>query len=589
MKKVRLQDFLIIVSVFVVTTVLVLGLYPREDGYGSESNIFFINTLMAVPVIIAVYYIVISFRKQYSKDTTKVDFSIQTKVAMAFMLISILPTLPIILFSNIIINKSLNNAVTLETEQALTKAISVAETRLEYVNNALEKEMQWYKYSIENGLLNLNSFDHLKKTESILSSKGYIYNLYEVNYYSNYKNSIRSLVAKRTVDGEIEREIEKFLEISEITQGVSYQLVSVEDKEIIIAILSDKKKLSMIYKIIPVNVLNDLNELKISKNNYVDQERRLPYQRSLAGILLLIVTVAIIFIAVFVSIIISKSITRPILQLITAAENVGEGDFSVRLFRTAHDEITLLYESFNNMVIELKEKRKILLQIEKLKAWNDVGAKLLHEIKNPLTPIRLSAERIRRKYISNNDNLEQAILSGTETIIEEVNSLEYILNEFKNYSRLPEPKLILGDISNLIVHSVELYKIDSKRNFSVEIENNLPYILFDKQLMKQVFINIIKNAVEATVEDGNIEVGAVNNSDKNIVITIKDNGTGISKQDKERLFEPNFSKKENGTGLGLAIVERIISQHGGMIYCESELGKGTEFIILLQIPRRENG
>lgn len=581
MKKVRLQDFLIITSVFVLTTVLVLGLYPKNNQYGNESSIFFINTLMVVPVIIAVYYIVISFRKKIDEDYKSVDFSIQTKVAMAFMIIAVLPTLPIILFSNIIINKTLNNFVAEETELALRDAITVSEKRIGAITDNINHELYWYSYSINNGIFNLNSSKDVEQIRQILETKGYLYRLYGIGSISDKKNILSKTLAD---SGEFKysAEIEKFLKNSFLPKKSDVHRIKIKDDEVITGIYRNDKYISIITRYIPNSFLEGKLKTEKALELYIEQEKRIPYLQSIAGIMLLIVTILIIVFAVLISVIVSKSITRPIMNLIDAAYDVGEGNFNVRLKRDSQDELTLLYKSFNSMVIELKEKRKILLQMEKLKAWNDVGAKLLHEIKNPLTPIKLSAERIRNRYNNGADNIDTVINSGTETIIEEVNSLQYILSEFRNYARLPEPKLEKYDISKVIDHCVKLFDTEKNIKFETSYEKNLPEIKIDNQLIKRAIINIIKNAVEALDGSGIISVSLRNNSNKNIIISIKDNGPGIPDEDIKKLFEPTFSKKSDGTGLGLAIVERIITQHGGKTYCNSDKN-GTAFIILLQV------
>ncbi|MBN1499959.1 MAG: HAMP domain-containing protein [Spirochaetes bacterium] len=581
MKKVRYQDFLIIISVFVLTSILVLGLYPKNEISGSELNVFFINTIMAMPLILAVYFIVISFRRKISIKNSKIDFSIQTKITLVLLLIALLPSLPVIVISNILVNRSLSSIVSLDTEKVFNRAMIISAEKITSFSEDIRSELLWYNYSVDNKLFNLEDESSRRFITEILNKKGYIFKIYKVGSISENGNAFENMTSD---NGNINfsENIKNFCENAFLKPGISVSKISIENNSILTGLFLNDSYLSVIYRVIPSDVNDDLNMFRNTLQSYIQNKDYLPYLQSITGITLLIISVTVVFFSVLVSIFLAKGITRPITELIESAEKVGEGDLDVKIYRKARDEYAILYRTFNMMVFELREKRKVLMQMQKLQAWNEVGAKLLHEIKNPLTPIKLSAERIHRRFIEKNENLENIVLEGTETIIDEVNGLQHILDEFQQYARLPEPVLAEDDLKLLLENCIKLYKFDNNAVFELYSDPVLNPVKFDKQLMKQVFINIIKNAVEAIGDrdDGRIRI-TIFNSYNRISVSIWNNGPEITEEDKARLFEPNFSRKKDGTGLGLAIVERIILQHNGNIICTSSDQNGTEFLITI--------
>ena len=240
----------------------------------------------------------------------------------------------------------------------------------------------------------------------------------------------------------------------------------------------------------------------------------------------------------------------------------------------------VLVDAFNSMAKQLDENEKFMFQKQKLKAWVEMARKLVHEIKNPLTPIRLSAERMRKLVKEGNPNMENAVITGSETIITEVNSLLKLVSEFNNFARLPEKKAELSSFNKLINESIVLFHGYEDVQFSLNLDTNLPDILIDRGLFRQALNNIISNSIQAFSEKGLIIITTgLDQSGSYQVVRIKDNGPGIKAGDIDKIFEPGFTLKKTGTGLGLAIVEKIVFEHEGKIYCKSIEGQGAEFYI----------
>jgi two-component system nitrogen regulation sensor histidine kinase NtrY len=225
-----------------------------------------------------------------------------------------------------------------------------------------------------------------------------------------------------------------------------------------------------------------------------------------------------------------------------------------------------------------------LIKAQKMAAWQEVARRMAHEIKNPLTPIQLSAQRILKKYSEASEDFGEALRDGTETIVREVKTLKSLVNEFSGFSRMPAVMPVPSDLHQIIESALGLYQgAYQEVRFEKRFSSEIPTTALDRDQMKRVFINLLDNALEAIGEKGSIEIVTryVRNS-RIMRIEFADDGPGIDPKDKVRLFLPYFSTKKRGTGLGLAIVNRIVSDHNGNIRVEDNLPRGTRFII--EIP-----
>jgi two-component system nitrogen regulation sensor histidine kinase NtrY len=229
-----------------------------------------------------------------------------------------------------------------------------------------------------------------------------------------------------------------------------------------------------------------------------------------------------------------------------------------------------------------------LVKAQRVAAWREVARRIAHEVKNPLTPIQLSAQRLRKRY---GDKLSQdgAVFDEcTKTIMKQTGELKELVNEFSNFARMPAAKPAPNNLSEIINEVLLLFKQAHKDiTFEHTCENGIPIMNLDRDQIKRVMINLFQNAVsaiETTGNGGDVEVRTGYNDELQMVTTeVSDTGCGIREEDKSRLFEPYFSTKKSGTGLGLAIVNTIISDHNGYIRVKDNLPKGTKFIIELPV------
>jgi two-component system, NtrC family, nitrogen regulation sensor histidine kinase NtrY len=229
-------------------------------------------------------------------------------------------------------------------------------------------------------------------------------------------------------------------------------------------------------------------------------------------------------------------------------------------------------------VVALEDSTQ-LVQAQKLAAWNEAARRIAHEIKNPLTPIQLSAERIERKFRNRDNDVGEAVEQGTRTIVEEVGQLKRMVDEFARFARMPAIHLRHAQLSLMLEQAAGLYR-DVKPGVTIEVDVDPEIeLLMDPEQIRRAVGNLLKNAVEAT-EQGEIRVSA-RRAPHRVVIEVSDPGRGVADADKDKLFLPYFSTKGRGTGLGLAIVHRIVRDHDGQIHVHDNFPSGTRFEIEL--------
>lgn len=294
----------------------------------------------------------------------------------------------------------------------------------------------------------------------------------------------------------------------------------------------------------------------------------------------LIVSVILLFFISF------NFITRPLKRLQNATLQLASGDLSIRVKESPFSPLNDLIVSFNNMVEELQTNRRKLVQAEKDAAWRDMARVLAHEIKNPLTPMRLSLERLENKYALNSTKFDEIFATVTKVIHEEIDKLQNFSAEFSNFAKLPVADMQYYDINEQIADICSPYQ--NEIELKLKLDEALPLLYADKVQIKQVLDNLIQNSVNAAETLPKIALTTFL-SDSKICIALKDNGKGIEASDQGEIFKPYFTKSKGGTGLGLAIVQRIIDVHDGTIKVESKIGVGTTFTLCFPIVKpREN-
>ena len=228
-----------------------------------------------------------------------------------------------------------------------------------------------------------------------------------------------------------------------------------------------------------------------------------------------------------------------------------------------------------------------LLRAKKAETWQDVARSIAHEFKNPLTPIKLSAERLRKKHAEKSPDFDAVFEECSKTIVQEADGLRKLVDEFANFARMPSSNPTLQSLTPVLEGVVQLYAGAHRDiTFDNEVSSELPDMFLDSEQFKRVFINLFENAVEAMGGKGRISVFANMTTNGMVQIDVADEGPGIPQEDVPRLFQPDFSRKKKKSGLGLAIVLRIIKDHGGTIRVEKNSPRGARFVMELPVEKK---
>ncbi len=297
--------------------------------------------------------------------------------------------------------------------------------------------------------------------------------------------------------------------------------------------------------------------------------------------------VAVIFLVIIVNIL-SYTISNPIIKLQKATEQLSKGNIEIEVESDSKDEIGELVRSFNTMTKELKRSRAELKRVERESAWRDIARQVAHEIKNPLTPMKLAIQHLFYAYTHGSNDFKSILQTTNRLIIDQIETLNRIATEFSDFAKMPSRNYEPLNIDEILKDVVKLLDSENKISLTIDTINLNQEIIGDRDEVKRAFINIIRNSLHAV--DENVcdhKNGKVNiftfKSNGYYSVKIQDNGIGMDEQTLQQLFEPYFSTKSSGMGLGLVITKKIIDDMKGKIFVKSNLTKGTEVEIKFKI------
>ena len=295
---------------------------------------------------------------------------------------------------------------------------------------------------------------------------------------------------------------------------------------------------------------------------------------------------AALFVAGLVSVVTGRRVTRRLERLHKALDAIREGTLDVRLVPEGRDEVADLARGFNDMARTLGETTARVQYLTQVSAWQGIARRLAHEIKNPLTPILLSAQQVQRSYDGDDERYRGTLDTAVEVIEEEVRNLRRLVDNFSRFARLPEVEPERGDLVTLVNDVVAGHP--EVEHLEARVPDAEVGADFDRGLLRQALTNLVKNGAEAAQDAGVVpevvlEVATL--PDRRRLIAVSDNGPGVPEADRERIFEPYVTGKSDGTGLGLAIVKKIVLDHGGTLEVTASQAGGARFEIRLPAPQ----
>ena len=314
---------------------------------------------------------------------------------------------------------------------------------------------------------------------------------------------------------------------------------------------------------------------------------KLEYEARVSQFLTTFINVYVfIFVAIgFIAFFIANSITFPLTLIEEQLRETKIGKKMDPISWKGSDEIGKLINEYNRMILELEESTDRLAKSERENAWREMAKQVAHEIKNPLTPMKLGLQHLQRSWNDKDPNFNEKFERFNNTFIQQIESLSLIASEFSSFAQMPQTSKELVDLKDIVSNVVDLYKNTN------DIEIHLGYlpglksmVMADKDQMIRTFNNLIKNAIQSipSQRNGQINVDLLNDKG-HFLVMIQDNGSGIEEEKQSKIFQPNFTTKNSGMGMGLAIVKNIIDNAGGKIWFQSELNKGTTFYVSLPL------
>ena len=312
-----------------------------------------------------------------------------------------------------------------------------------------------------------------------------------------------------------------------------------------------------------------------------------PIEKDLYNFMVAIINIFVVLFALSIvaALFVSNWVTKPLKLLQSSVSNIEFGKSNKPIEYTGNDEIGNLVLEYNKKVAELEDAANQLAKSERESAWREMAKQVAHEIKNPLTPMKLSVQHFERSFNKHDENADERIARFSKTMIEQIETLTNIADEFSNFAKMPKAKLEKTDLISILQGTVDLFKESdtTEISFSHSFENGA-YVMYDKDQLVRVFNNLVKNALQAISKEteGKIEI-RMTVVGHNYLIEVKDNGCGIDPDKVEKIFVPNFTTKSTGMGLGLAMVKNIIQNAHGKIWFDTEVDKGTSFFVTLPV------
>ena len=566
LKNFKLVIFLSVVCISLCILTFLSFINPKLLFF-SNLNLQFLLILDLVLLIALLFIIFKKVSNLYFLTKNKtIGSQTSLRYISLFTLFTFIPSFLIAVFSLFIFNYGLQNFFNSQITKAVNSSYDVAKSYLEQNKKTVESDV----FLMSVGLNRASSlfYSSPEKFKNIVRSEKLLRRVDDIFLIDSSANII-------FYDADDEKNFIKPSEeeINQALEGVSVLITN--DKETKTSAMIKLNNLIDTYLFISRNVdfeiISYLNETKEAVNFYYSIENKKFGIKITFAIIYVLVVSLLLFISTIVAIAFADRLTTPIINLITASNNISKGILDSKVPEIETDkEFLMLNKNFNNMIERLKKQQDKLLIAERYAAWESVARKLAHEIKNPLTPIQLSIDRLQEKFYKKITSGQDEFKNYLLTINRQIRDIENLVNEFSSFARMPSPVFKKIEITLVAQRAVDFYKMSSLNKIQLKPTEQKIFINGDEEQLYRVFINLLKNSEDSFLEQmqknklfiGKIDV-AISNNDDITKIVIVDNGSGI--KDTSKIMTPYFTTKKDGTGLGLPIVSKIVSEHKGEI------------------------
>ena len=562
--------FIITLSVGFLTFLTFIDKSPIEL---SSQNLQYLLILNIFLLALLFVFIFLEIKKAIKNDIDKDGLKSNKKYITYFALFTFIPSLLISIFSLFLFSFALEKYFDKKVTTVVNNSYELAKNYVDEVRNKIQSEIVLIAFDVIKSKKFLN--DDVIEYKRFLQTQKLIRGVDEIHIINLEKKLLFSTIQDDDpyippVDEALNLVLDddrplKIINAFENRSAAIMRLQNFEDRFIYVVKYLDK------------NISKYLTESQEAINFYYTVEEKSTGIKISFAIIYIVIVSLLLFISISIAIRFSSRFFRSINNLILASTSIGEGNLNIKVPEVKTDkDLEILNRNFNQMIDRLKNQQEKLIITERHEAWGSLARKLAHEIKNPLTPIQLTIDRLKNKY--SNDLAETNKFDFNENlkiINNQIKQIEKLVNEFSDFARMPKPVFQKNDLVELMNDNIKLLQ-ELDKTIEIKFQNNNHQIFFnsDKEQLSRVFFNLIKNSVESIhqkteknpnfVKNISIEL---NDFDDHISLIINDNGIGfdnLSNSIKE-ILNPYFTTKKRGTGLGLSIVNKIINDHNGNI------------------------
>ena len=539
----------------------------------SNKNLQLLLILNIVLLFLLFVFIFLETNKAIKNDIDKDGLKSNKKYITYFALFTLIPSLLISIFSLFLFSFALEKYFDKKVTTVVNNSYELAKNYVEEVRNKIQSDIILIAFDIDKSKKFLN--ENQNEYQRFLNTQKIIRDVDEIHIIDNKKELLFTTLSDNQI---YIPPVDKALNLV-LDDDRPLKIINALDNRsaAIMRLQNFDNRFIYIVKYLDKAISNYLAESQEAINFYYTVEEKSTGIKISFAIIYIIIVSLLLFISISIAIRFSSRFFRSINNLIYASTSIGEGNLDTKVPEVKTDkDLEILNRNFNLMIDKLKTQQDKLIINERHEAWGNLARKLAHEIKNPLTPIQLTIDRIKNKYSEqisdkNKDNFKDSL----KIIDNQIKQIENLVNEFSDFARMPKPVFINNDIVLIMKDNINLLKqIDNSIKFKFLKNKDKILLNSDKEQISRVFLNLIKNSIESIQEknqktadlDKNISIELIEN-DHHIKVIINDTGTGFKdiKDDIKKILNPYFTTKKNGTGLGLSIVNKIINDHNGSI------------------------
>ncbi len=534
----------------------------------NEKNLQYLLISNIFLLILLFIFIFVEVKNSIKIDIDKDGLTSNKKYITYFSLFTLIPSILISIFSLFLFSFALEKYFDKKVTTVVNNSYELAKNYVEEVRNKIQSDIILIAFDTNKSanFLNENAKEYLR----FLRTQKLIRDVDEIHIIDENKKLLYSTEKKEKYIPPVDKALNLVLEDDRPLKIID---TKANISAAIMRLQSSKDRFIYVVKFLDKDISNYLAESQEAINFYYTVEDRSTGIKISFFIIYIIIVSLLLFISITIAIRFSSRFFRSINNLILASTEIGHGNLNTKVPEIKTDkDMEVLNKNFNSMILRLKNQQEKLIINERYKAWGNLSRKLAHEIKNPLTPIQLTIDRIRNKYskqITNED--QQSFKENLKIINSQIKQIENLVNEFSDFARMPKPTLKKNNLVKLLNENIKLL---SEVNESIEINLNKKdeeiLLECDKEQISRVFINLIKNSIESIEQkvEKNLDFKKkilidISSNNDHILISIEDNGVGFDKNNIKEILNPYYTTKKNGTGLGLSIVNKIINDHKG--------------------------